>query len=318
VTTVPTAAAPAPALAQAAQELKTLFGEAGFELRFSLHGRSAVRVWGDGPPVARRHAEATDPQAPWSTRAAAGHAVGWLLADGAPAQQAAAHELLQRAVERHTALALEAQAARRAAVMAEALEVLTHRLRTDVSTLQAVAEGALAGAFEPDESDAVIHEVQGVGAEAQRRLSDARELMTVLAAHGEDRQEPLVEVLRAELEGTGVSAPVASVDGEDPMALVPGAGWAAIARRIAAVLAEDGRLRGDGARVAVLPDPEGWRVTAGGAGPVLREAAWTRQTVGPLVHAGELAVAAGGWASAAELEGDGLRVALTVPAAPSR
>jgi hypothetical protein len=202
--------------------------------------------------------------------------------------------------------------------MADALEALTHRLRTDVSTLQAVAEGALSGAFEPDESEAVIEEVRGVGAEAQRRLSDAREVMTTLAAHGQDRQEPLVDVLCAELEGAGVSAPVSSVDGEHPVALVPGAGWEAIARRIAAGLAEDPRLRRDVTTVAVVPDPEGWRVTAGGAAPVVRAAAWSRHALGSLAHAGELAVAAGGSAYAAHLEGDGLRLELAVPAGPSR
>jgi hypothetical protein len=44
---------------------------------------------------------------------------------------------------------------------------------------------------------------------------------------------------------------------------------------------------------------------------------WTERSVGELVHAGEIAAAAGGTATAARDAAGGLRIALTVPAAPS-
>ena len=93
---------------------------------------------------------------------------------------------------------------------------------------------------------------------------------------------------------------------------MPGAGWSACARLLAAALASDPRLAG--AEVAVRPHPVGWSVVAG------REAgepvSWTERALGDLSHAGAIAVAAGG--SAAAWEGQGrLCVQLTVPAAPS-
>jgi hypothetical protein len=84
------------------------------------------------------------------------------------------------------------------------------------------------------------------------------------------------------------------------------------ARLLAEALASDARLAG--ARVTVTPDPDGWAVVAGSepGEPV----AWSERSLGELAHAGAIAVAAGGSASAWESDGR-LRVQLTVPAAPS-
>ena len=156
-----------------AQSLAALFDGARFELRFSLDGRAAVRVLGG--PVAARHAEPPDPAAPWSARATCGDAVGWLLAERAPAGEA--HAVLQRAVDRHSSLLLQRIAAHRGAIAADLLESVTHRLRTDISALQVIADGALTAPFEDDERSQVRAEVGEVGAEAQRRLSAFREAM---------------------------------------------------------------------------------------------------------------------------------------------
>src|SRR4051794_4172745 len=108
----------------------------GFELRFDLAGRAAVRV--AGGPVAPRHVEPVPPAAPWVAEARCGPAAGWLLAQAAPADPEAARARLQRAVERETAHRLQAAAQAAAPLAADLLERLTHRLRTDVTTLQAV------------------------------------------------------------------------------------------------------------------------------------------------------------------------------------
>jgi hypothetical protein len=124
--------------------------------------------------------------------------------------------------------------------------------------------------------------------------------------------EPLIEVLAGELEGAGAATRIAGVDGEVPVALVPGSGWSACARLLAAALASDQRLAG--APVTVRAHRDGWSVVAGGeAGEPV---SWTERALGELAHAGAIAVAAGGSASASAREGR-LCVQLTVPAAPS-
>jgi hypothetical protein len=294
----------------ATRGLTPQFEGARFELRFSLGGQAAVRMLGG--PVAPRHAEPPDPPAPWSARASCGEAVGWLLATRAPADEAAAREALQRAVDRHSSLVLQRIAAQRGGMAADLLETVTHRLRTDISALQVIAEGALAAPFEDDERPQVRAEVSAVGAEAQRRLSAAREVMASLHPAAERAPEPVIELLARELEGLGLATPVAHVDGEAPTALVPGSGWSACARLLAGALASDERLAG--AAVVVSPDPDGWSVVAGvqAGEPV----PWTERALGELAHAGAIAVAAGGSASAWASEGR-LGVRLTVPAAPS-
>jgi hypothetical protein len=307
----------------AARTLAPRFEGARFELRFALSGHAAVRMLAPQGAVAPRHAEAPDPAARWSARAACGEAVGWLLAERAPAGEEAARDALQRAVDRHSSLVAQRIAAARGAMAADLLEAATHRLRTDISALQVIAEGALAVPFEEDERPQVRTEVGQVGAEAQRRLSALREVMRSLHPGAARSAEPLVETLARELEGAGVETVVemngddvetgVAAAGERPMALVPGAGWSACARLLGAALASDTRLAGAG--LAVRPHPDGWSVTAGGeAGgePV----AWTERALGELAHAGMIAVAAGGSASAAERDGR-LRIELTVPAAPS-
>jgi hypothetical protein len=302
---------------EVARQLQPLFGDAAFELRFSLRGAAAVRVLAPAGPVAALHAAPRDPAAPWIARGDCADAAGWLLATRAPEDEARARELLQRAVDRHTALAIQRLSGRRAAMATAVIERLTHRLRTDVSALQAVTEGALRGLFRPEELDTVGDEVAATAAEAQRQLSDAREVMSTLHPTAARDPEPLLGVLRGELEAGGTEVAVTGPEGEDPMALLPGAGWGVCARLLAGALAADPRLGGDAATVAVEPDPDGWTLVAGAPGPAGEALAWTQRTVGALLHAGHVAVAAGGAATAARVGDDGLRVTITVPAAPS-
>jgi signal transduction histidine kinase len=274
----------------AAAELSPLFADAAFELRFALRGGAAVRV--AGGPVATRHAERRDPPAPWSARACCGEATGWLLAMRAPADPIAVRVVLERAVTRHTAVRLQRLAAVRAALTAELLERLTHRLRTDVSTLQAVAEGAATGLFDPDELAELPAELARTGAQAQRRLSAAREVMAAFAATAAPEPEPLLALLEDELGATAAPPP-----GERPLALVPGPGWAACARLLGEAFA------GAPPEVTIAAHPDGWAIAVGGAGEP-----------DPLLHLGLILAAAGG---AAETAG-GAGVNLLVPAAPSR
>jgi signal transduction histidine kinase len=315
---------------EAARVLAPLLDGARFELRFSLGGQAAVRALAPAGAVAARHAEPPDPPAPWSVRADCGDAAGWLLAERAPTDEPLARLVLQRAVDRHSSLLLQRIAAQRGRIAADMLEAVTHRLRTDISALQVIAEGALTVPFEDDERSHVRAEVGQVGAEAQRRLSAVREVMASLHPGAAREAEPLVDTLARELEGAGVetvvemrgrapgggvveTAVAAAAAGERPVALVPGPGWSACARLLAAAVAADGRLAG--ARLAVGPHPDGWSVTAGAeAGGV--PLPWTERALGELAHAGMIAVAAGGSVLAAERAGR-LRIELTVPAAPS-
>jgi signal transduction histidine kinase len=299
----------------AAAELRSQFGAVPYELRFSLSGRAAVRVLAPAGPVAAWHAEPPDPVAPWSVAASCGQAAGWLVAAEPPPDPGRALDVLQRAVDRRTALAGQRMLTERSAMSADVLESLTHRLRTDVSALMAVAEGALSGMFADEERGEVRRELKSMGTETQRRLSLARAVMTVLAPSDAEPQ-PLLDVLHAELEGAGVAALPAPVAGERPMTLVPGAGWSACARLLAGALADDERFGGTDALVAVRPDPDGWSVCAGTPADAA-PAAWTARALGELVHAGHMAVAAGGRAVALRSDAGGLRVELTLPAAPS-
>jgi hypothetical protein len=303
---------------EAAAALAPLFGDVPFELRFSLTGAAAVRALAPAGPVAELHAEPPDPRAPWSVRADCGEAAGWLLAGAAPADPARAAAILRSATDRHCALAIRRLSERRAAMATALIERLTHRLRTDVSALQAVTEGALRGLFGPAEVEDVSAEVAATGAEAQRRLTDAREVMATLHPSAARGPEPLVGVLDAELEAAGLRLPVALPAGEEPMALLPGTGWGVCARLLASALAGDPRLGGAAAAVAVLAHPDGWTVSAGHPDPTAVPLDWSERTVGSLLHAGHVAVAAGGTATAARAGDGGLRVELTVPAAPSR
>jgi hypothetical protein len=298
------------------EDLDRVFGDVAFELRYSLEGEAAVRVHAPRGPVAARHAEHPDPPAPWSASARCGVARGWLLAERPPAEPGEARDVLERAVERHTALALDRLGAQRAAMVADLLERLTHALRTDVSSLQAVAEGALACVFEADEVSEAPAQVRAVGEAAQRRLTAARDVMRVLDPAAPRQPEPLVSVLRQELDGAGVTLPLATVDGEQPIALMPGAGWSACARLLAEALARGAPLGGEGVAIAVTAGPAGWVVTVGSEGPGEPEA-WTEWQVGAVVDAGRIAIAAGGAASAVRLDSGWLRIALTIPAAPS-
>lgn len=299
------------AAADRTPRLASLFAGARFELRFSLGGHAAVRVMGG--PVAALHAEPPDPAAAWSARAACGEAVGWLLAERVPADEAEAHDALHHWVARHSSLVLQRIGAQRGRMAADLLETVTHRLRTDISALQVIAEGVLAAPFEDDERPQVRAEVAEVGAEAQRRLSAAREVMTSLHPAAERAPEPLIDALERELEGAGVPAVVAGVDGEVPAVVVPGSGWSACARLLAGARAADARLAG--APIGVRAHPDGWAVAVGepgGGSPV----PWTERSLGELAHAGAIVVAAGGGAAAAR-SGERLSIELTVPAAPS-
>jgi hypothetical protein len=257
------------------------------------------------------------PPAPWSAWARCGSAVGWLLAARPPADERRADELLQRIVERRSALLLQRLTAQGAAMTAGLLERLTHSMRTDVGTLQAVAEGLAQGVFDPGELQQIPGELASVGRQAQRRLSAVREVMTVLQRPAPRPAEPLEESLRAELDGAGVRVKIDGVADERAMTVIPGAGWAACARLLAEALAGDERLGGDRATVGVRPDPRGWAVTAGRQDAAAQPVAWTEPAVGELVVAGQIAAAAGGWTSAVQGDAGHLHVELVVPAAPS-
>jgi signal transduction histidine kinase len=297
-----------------AGDLRAAFGSTAFEARFSLDGNAAVRVLAPLHPIAPRHAEPPDPAAPWSTSARCGDAIGWLLADAPPEDARRTDHLLQGAVARHSALALQRRASQRAAMEAELLESLTHRLRTDVSTLQAVSEGLLGGVFAGDELELIPRELRQVGEEAQRRLSLVREVLAVLHPDAPKHAEPLVETLRAELEGVGAAVAVEQPLGERPMTSVPGGGWSTCARLLADALA---KAEGPAGSVSVRAHPDGWEVTAGRLDVAGPPAPWMERTLGELVYAGYIAVVAGGAASAERLPDGALRVRLTVPAAPS-
>ena len=301
-------------MSEAATALAPLFGAIPFELRYALGGGgAAVRV--GGGPVAPHHAEAAPPGAPWVAEARCGDATGWLLAAAPPPDPEQARAALASAVDRHTALRLQRLVALRAALEADLLERLTHRLRTDVSTLQTVAEAAAGGLFEAAELAALPSDIAAVGREAQRRLSAAREVMTVLAPASPASPEPLLGTLRAELDSAGADIVVSGVQDEQPRVLVPGAGWSACARLLAGALAADERLAGAGLQVS--EDPGGWRVRTGRAEPG-EPLAWTGQAIGDAAAAaGHLTAAAGGSARAERLADGGLRLELTLPAAPS-
>lgn len=275
------------------------FGTSGFELRFDLAGRAAVRQ--TGGPVAPRHVEPVPPRAPWVLEARCGDAAGWLLAAAPPDDVERARALLERSVEREAARRLQALRRDASALTVDLLERLTHRLRTDVTTLQAVAEGALAGLFDPEDLELLPAELAGTGREALRRLSGAREVMSAHDRAARLAPEPIVETLRAELEGAGRDAVVHGPEAETPLGFVPGPGWAACAR----LLAADPRLE----MFAVGPDPAGWSVSSGAAGAPVE---FNERTAGELVYAGHILAAAGG--SAAVTDPFGIR--LTLPAAP--
>ena len=306
----------APGWDEAPEELRPLFDGVPFELRYALHGRAAVRVHAPRGPVAARHVEPPDVTAPWIATARCGDAAGWLLAGAAPVGGAdRARAALRSVVDRHTALELQQLETARAAFAADLLEALTHRLRTDVSTLQAVAEGALAGIFTPDELAQIPAELKSAGGEAQRRLSQAREVMGALHPEAPWRSEPVAGALESELEGAGAALRVLGVNGEVPLALGRGTGWSACARLLAAALARDTRLGGEHAVVTVAADPAGWAVTAGCAGAA-DQAAWTARALGELVHIGPIVAAAGGSATVFRAGAECLRVRLVLPAAP--
>jgi hypothetical protein len=298
-----------------AASLEELLGDTPFELRWSLTGGAAVRVHAPHGPVSPRHAEGPEPEAPWSASARCGAATAWLLAPRAP--DAAAGAALQTVVDRHTALVLQRLAVHRAALGHDLLEALTHRLRTDVTTLQAVADGALMGMFPATERDEVSREVKDVGRESQRRLSAAREAMSALDPDAACEPEPIADALRAELDGANLGIPVEPPAGETPRAALPAPGWGACARLLAETLASDPRLGGSAAVVRIAPDPLGWAIDAGPRADGGRPAGWTARTLGPLAGAGHIAAAGGGAACAMAVDEDRILVRLRVPAAAS-
>jgi signal transduction histidine kinase len=305
----------------AAAELAALTGGAPFELRSAAaEGAAAVRVRAPRGPVAARHAERPDVAAPWSAVARCGEAAAWLLAARAPDEPDRARAVLRRATDRAAALRLQALARQQAALTADLLEHLTHRLRTDVSSLQGVAEGALAHVFAAEEAGAVAAEVQAIGAEAQRRLSDVREVMAACEPGASRRPEPILERLRDELDAVGreavaVTGPAGAAPGEQPLADVPGPGWAACARLLAEAVAGDPRLGAGRAEVAIAAHPGGWLVIAGDPAALGDPVPWTLQHLGRLAHAGQLVSIAGGHVEATRGAGGALRVAWIVPAA---
>ncbi|WCB91656.1 hypothetical protein DSM104299_00329 [Baekduia alba] len=308
---------------RAAREVAALLGSASFDLRFSLmEGGAAVRgASGASGPVAPRHAEPAPPPAPWMVEARCGAATGWLLAAQAPPDAAAerAAEVLRRATDGRVALLLQQRTRRHAVLFADLLESLTHRLRTDVSTLQLVADGALRDVFGDDERASVARELRELEAESQRRLSGVREVMAALEAAAVARAEPVAAVLADAFAAAGVDLEVQG--GEDAgaraVALMPAPGWSACARMLAEALAADPRLGGERAVVAISAHPDGWRVIAGGAGRAQAPVGWTHQELGVLAGAGAVVSAALGDVCAVRTRDDALRVEWTIPAASS-
>ena len=271
----------------------------GFELRFDLAGRAAVRV--AGGPVAPRHVEPVPPPAPWVIEARCGDAAGWLLAHAAPADPEAARTRLERAVEREAAARLQAAARQLAPLAADLLERLTHRLRTDVTTLQAVADGAVKGLFEPADLELLPGELERSGREAQRRLSAAREVMGVLTPGARSEPEPVEATLRTELAAAGREATITGPAGE-----IPGRSSPAPAGRRAR--ASWPATRGS-TMFELGPDRGGWSVNPGPtgrpwSGPNARSASSRMWAISSLRRAD----------SAVATEPFGVR--LTLPAAP--
>lgn len=297
------------------QALRPEFGATPFELRFSPSGEAAVRVAAENATVAARHAEPAAPDAPWTASARCGAATAWLLAAGPPADPSRVGELLACAAARLAARSAQGLAAERGRVAAELVSRLTHRLRTDVSSLLMITEGALRGLFAEAEVPPALAEVRAAADGAQRRLTDAREVAAVMHPAAAREPEPIADLLRRELDAAGAATPVADADGERALALLPGRGWAVCARLLADALAHDARLAG--AAVAVVPDPAGWLITATPGETAAEPAAWDERTVGPLEHAGLILAACGGTARAAATRDGALQVMLTVPAAPS-
>jgi hypothetical protein len=157
------------------------------------------------------------------------------------------------------------------------------------------------GLFEPEDLELLPGELERTGREALRRLSAAREVMGVLVPGARLAPEPVLATLRAELEGAGRDADVAGPPGETPLTLIPGPGWAACARMLAA----DRRL----GMFVLGPDPSGWSVESGADGIPVE---WTERTLGELAHVGHIVAAAGGSAVVTDPFG----VHLTLPAAP--
>ena len=150
----------------------------GFELRFDLAGRAAVRV--AGGPVAPRHVEPVPPPAPWVIEARCGDAAGWLLAACArrPTPSGAARCSSARRARGRAAPA-GGRRAQLAPLGADLLERLTHRLRTDVTTLQAVADGAVEGPLRARRPRAAArraraHRPRGAAAAERRARGDGR------------------------------------------------------------------------------------------------------------------------------------------------
>ncbi len=254
--------------------------------------RAAVRVAGR---ARRRRATSSPRRRPrrgWS-RPAAAAAAGWLLAPAAPAdpdRRAGAPAGTRstggpRWRSRHS----PRQAA---ASGADALERLTHRLRTDVMTLQARSPTPRsAGCSSPEELVALPRPSWGAPRrEAQRRLTDARAVMRVLDPAARSAPEPVAEMPARRARGAPDGPPRSARPRER-----------ALTRRgLGGLRAAAGRRRAAGAPSPSTPDPAGWRVTRRrpradhGGTPV----AWTETELGALAHAGHLVAAAGGSAAA--------------------
>ncbi len=306
----------------AAAALVPRFGAAAVELRYYPRREvAAVRVTAQPHPVLARHAEPPDPPAPWTATAACGSAVGWVLAEGPPDDPDAVDAVLVRAVERHTALRLQQRTGQARALGADLLESLTHRLLTDVVTLESVADGALTGAYDGEETEDIRHGLRQLREAALERLAGTRDVMNSLRPDAPLRPEPLVAALTEEFAIRDVAPRLHVPPGEVPTVLVPGVGWATCARLLADALATDERLGGADATVSVAAHPDGWCVRAGPAGaapaPNDESPPWTETMVGDLLYAGDLAAMAGGAAGAYALSDDGLLVELLVPAAAS-
>ena len=257
----------------------------GFELRFDLAGRAAVRVAG-GPvgPATRRDGPAAGAVGDRGALRRRGRLAARARGPRRPRGGAQAARAGRRTRGRHAPAGGGAR--QLAPLAADLLERLTHRLRTDVTTLQAVADGAVKGLFEPADLELLPGELERSGREAQRRLTAAREVMGVLTPGARSRaRADRGDAARPSSRPPAAKPRSRGPAGEIPRTLIPGPGWAACARR-------------PGRRPAARECSNSDRTGAGGP---LRSGAdgtpveWTERTVGELAHVGHIVAAAGGF-----------------------
>ena len=193
------------------QELAT----SGFELRFDLAGRAAVRV--AGGPVAPRHVEPVPPRGAVGGRGALRH--GDRLA--ARARRA------RRSRRRPRALCSGRSSARPRCACRPPRRPPRRSPRTCWSGSRIVCArtsrrcrrwptGRSRACSSRQDLELLPGELERTGREALRRLSGAREVMGVLVPGARREPEDVEATLRAELDGAGRAVTVTGPAGETP------------------------------------------------------------------------------------------------------